>query len=77
MYLDNKEAGEHPHTDEILIVNMLILADWHRLLDYEGEFPATDRLSFRHFLWYLKTPQNLIISPVLLLFRFKIQGMIS
>ncbi len=52
MYSDNKEIGGRPHTDEILMIKMLILAGWHGLSDYEVELHATDRLSFRHFLGY-------------------------
>jgi len=52
MYQDNKEIGGRPHNDEILMIKMLILAGWHGLSDYEVEFLAIDRLSFRHFLGY-------------------------
>lgn len=52
MYHDNKETGGRPHTDEILMIKMLILAGWYGLSDYELELLATDRLSFRHFLGY-------------------------
>ena len=52
MYHDNKETGGRPHTDEILMIKMLVLAGWYGLSDYELELLATDRLSFRHFLGY-------------------------
>ena len=52
MYHDNKESGGRPHTDEILMIKMHILAGWHGLSDYELELLATDRVSFRHFLGY-------------------------
>ena len=52
MYHDNKESGGRPHTDEILMIKMHILAGWHGLSDYELEMLATDRVSFRHFLGY-------------------------
>ena len=52
MYHDNKESGGRPHTDEILMIKMHILAGWHGLSDYELELLAMDRLSFRHFLGY-------------------------
>lgn len=52
MYRDNPEIGGRPHSDEIVMIKMLILAGWHGLSDYEVEFLATDRLSFRHFLGY-------------------------
>jgi IS5 family transposase len=52
MYHDNKETGGRPHTDEVLMIKMLVLAGWYGLSDYELELLATDRLSFRHFLGY-------------------------
>jgi IS5 family transposase len=52
IYHDNKEEGGRPHTDEILMVKLLILAGWYGLSDYDVELLATDRLSFRHFLGY-------------------------
>ena len=52
MYHDNKESGGRPHTDEILMIKMHILAGWYGLSDYELELLATDRVSFRHFLGY-------------------------
>ena len=52
MYHDNKESGGRPHTNEILMIKMHILAGWHGLSDYELELHATDRVSFRHFLGY-------------------------
>ena len=52
MYHDNKESGGRPHTNEILMIRMHILAGWHGLSDYELELLATDRVSFRHFLGY-------------------------
>ena len=52
MYQDNKETGGCPHTDEILMIKMLILAGWHGLSDYDLKLLATDRLSFRHFIRY-------------------------
>ena len=48
----HKESGGRPHTDEILMIKMHILAGWHGLSDYELELLAMDRLSFRHFLGY-------------------------
>lgn len=52
MYQDNKEDGGRPHTDEILMVKMLVLQRWYGLSDYEAERQAIDRISFRHFLGY-------------------------
>lgn len=34
MYHDNKETGGHPHTDEILMIKILLLPGWHGLSDY-------------------------------------------
>jgi IS5 family transposase len=31
MYHDNKETGGRPHTDEILMIKMLVLAAWYNL----------------------------------------------
>jgi len=52
MYHDNKETGGRPHTDEILMIKMLILGAMYGLSDYELELLAMDRMSFRHFLNY-------------------------
>ena len=58
MYHDTKESGGRPHTDEILMIKMHILAGWHGLSDYELELLAMDRLSFRHFLGY---PEKMVV----------------
>ena len=52
MYHDNADSGGRPHTDEILMIKLLILAGWYSLSDYELELIAMDRLSFRYFLAY-------------------------
>jgi len=69
MYQDNKEIGGRPHNDEILMIKMLVLAGWHGLSDYEIEFLAIDRLSFRHFLGY---PEKIPDRSTMWVFREKL-----
>ena len=52
MYRDDLIEGGRPHTDEILLIKLLVLQQWHGLSDYELEIQALDRSSFQHFLGY-------------------------
>ncbi|NLD26254.1 MAG: transposase [Acholeplasmataceae bacterium] len=52
MYQDDLIEGGRPHTDEILLIKLLVLQQWHGLSDYELEIQALDRSSFQHFLGY-------------------------
>jgi IS5 family transposase len=50
VFYDNREIGGRPHTDEIVVVRVMLLQSWYGLSDAELEFQAHDRLSFRNFL---------------------------
>jgi len=52
LYYDNSITGGRPHTDEVLLVKMCVLQQWHNLSDPALERECTDRISFRHFLDY-------------------------
>ena len=55
IYRDDPIDGGRPHTDEILLIKLLVLQQWHGLSDYELEIQALDRSSFQHFLGYPDT----------------------
>ena len=55
VFYDNKEIGGRPHTDEIVVVKVMILQSLYGLSDPELEFQVNDRLSFRNFLDF---PEN-------------------
>lgn len=50
VFHDNKITGGRPHTNEIIIVRIMLLQSWYGLSDEELEFQCHDRLSFRNFL---------------------------
>jgi Transposase and inactivated derivatives, IS5 family len=50
LYDDNRVTGGRPHTDEIVLIKMLILQQWYGLSDAALEKECYDRLSFQHFL---------------------------
>lgn len=52
LYQDDSIRGGRPHTDEILLIKLLVLQQWHGLSDYELEKQANDRISFQHFLGF-------------------------
>ena len=54
MYNNKTEIGGRPNLDEIVMVKMLVLQQWHGLSDPEIEKQATDRISFRKFLGFPK-----------------------
>ena len=56
VFHDNKEEGGRPHTDELVVVRVMLLQAWYGLSDPELEFQAHDRLSFRNFLDF---PENI------------------
>ena len=50
---DNKSArGGRPNIDEVVMVKLLVLQQWHGLSDPELEKQVADRLSFRKFLGF-------------------------
>nr|WP_319540446.1 IS5 family transposase [uncultured Methanospirillum sp.] len=52
IFNDDLIDGGRPHTDEIILIKLLVLQQWHGLTDYELEIQALDRASFQHFLGY-------------------------
>ena len=50
MYDNKSEKGGRPNIDEIVMIKLLILQEWHGLSDPELERQVTDRISFRKFL---------------------------
>lgn len=50
IYQDDSLYGGRPHTDEIILLKLLILQQWYGLSDYELERQALDRVSFFVFL---------------------------
>jgi len=63
LYHDNSITGGRPHTDEVLLVKMCVLQQWHNLSDPALERECTDRISFRHFLDYPdKIPDHTTIA---------------
>jgi IS5 family transposase len=52
MYENKSERGGRPNLDEVLMVKMLVLQQWHGLSDPELEKQVTDRISFRKFLGF-------------------------
>ena len=52
MYDNKTEKGGRPNIDEIIMIKILILQEWHGLSDPELERQITDRVSFRKFLGF-------------------------
>ena len=50
MYENKSERGGIPNIDEVLLVKLLVLQQWHGLSDPELEKQVTDRISFRKFI---------------------------
>jgi len=55
MYDNTSEKGGRPNIDEVVMIKMLILQQWHGLSDPELERQAVDRISFRKFLGFPET----------------------
>jgi len=55
MYDNKSEKGGRPNIDEIIMIKILILQEWHGLSDPELERQITDRISFRKFLGFPDT----------------------
>jgi len=66
LYTNNTEKGGRPNMDEILMIKMLVLQQWHGLSDPELERQANDRISFRKFLGY---PEKIPDRSTIWLFR--------
>lgn len=55
MYDNKTERGGRPNIDEVIMIKVLILQEWHGLSDPELERQITDRISFRKFLGFPDT----------------------
>ena len=66
LYSNNTEKGGRPNLDEVLMIKMLVLQQWHGLSDPELERQANDRISFRQFLGY---PEKIPDRSTIWLFR--------
>ncbi len=52
MYANGTERGGRPNVDEVVMVKLLVLQQWHGLSDPELERQVADRLSFQRFLGF-------------------------
>ena len=52
MYDNRSEQGGRPNIDEVVMVKLLVLQQWHGLSDPELEKQVADRISFRKFLGF-------------------------
>jgi len=52
LYDNRSERGGRPNVDEVVMVKLLVLQQWHGLSDPELERQVTDRISFRKFLGF-------------------------
>jgi IS5 family transposase len=53
---DNKsDRGGRPNIDEVIMIKLLVLQQWHGLSDPELERQVTDRISFRRFIGFPET----------------------
>ena len=70
MYDNKSEKGGRPNIDEIVMVKLLVLQEWHGLSDPELERQVTDRISFRKFLGF---PETIPDYSTVWLFRERLQ----
>jgi len=52
LYDNRSERGGRPNIDEVVMVKLLVLQQWHGLSDPELEKQVTDQISFRKFLGF-------------------------
>lgn len=52
MYSNKSERGGRPNIDEVVMIKLLVLQEWHGLSDPELERQVADRISFRKFLGF-------------------------
>ncbi|MGC9445442.1 MAG: IS5 family transposase [Candidatus Methanospirareceae archaeon] len=52
LYDNKSERGGRPNIDEVLMIKLLVLQQWHGLSDPELEKQVSDRLSFMKFLGF-------------------------
>lgn len=58
MYDNKSERGGRPNIDEVVMVKLLVLQQWHGLSDPVLEKQVADRISFRKFLGFPETIQD-------------------
>lgn len=66
LYTNKKGKGGRPNIDEIVMIKMLVLQQWHGLSDPELERQVNDRISFRKFLGF---PDEIADRSTIWLFR--------
>jgi len=66
LYTNKEGKGGRPNIDEILMIKMLVLQQWHGLSDPELERQVNDRISFRKFLGF---PDKIPDRSTIWLFR--------
>ncbi len=49
MYANKSRRGGRPNMDEVVMIKLLVLQEWHGLSDPELERQVTDRISFHIF----------------------------
>ena len=54
LFCNKTEKGGRPNIDEVVMIKMLVLQEWHGLSDPELERQVADRISFRRFLGFSK-----------------------
>jgi IS5 family transposase len=52
IFNNKSEQGGRPNIDELVMIKILVLQEWHGLSDPELERQITDRISFRKFLGF-------------------------
>ena len=52
LYTNKEGKGGRPNFDEVLMIKMMVLQQWHGLSDPELERQVNDRISFRKFLGF-------------------------
>jgi IS5 family transposase len=70
MYDNKTEKGGHPNFDEILMIKILVLQQWHNLSDQKMEREIADKISFMKFLG---SPEKIPDSTTIWLFRERLK----
>ena len=66
LYTNKEGKGGRPNIDEIVMIKMLVLRQWHGLSDPELERQVNDRIYFRKFLGF---PDKILDRSTIWLFR--------
>ncbi len=62
MYDNRSERGGMPNIDEVEMIKLLVLQQWHGLSNPEFDKQAADRLSFRKFLGFPEDVTDFTLS---------------